>query len=102
MLVPVNKQTTDPKYRFLQTKKDPNICIADENHFRIVTLERAIIEGLYYATKIGLDIALEALSIALSTKRTTVKKLSISSQKLGYEHVLKKHWQTLQAIQKSA
>ncbi len=101
MLVPVNKQTVDPKYRLLQTRKNLVLCSLKVQNFRVANIERAVVEALYYASKIGLDVALTSASIAIGTSQTTVSRLMTTGKKLGYETTMKKYWQSLQAIQKA-
>ena len=66
-------------------------CIVCTNGFRIVSLERAVLEGLKLSTKIGERNAIKAARDALAHRRTTVLKLGKCAQELGLEKVLQKY-----------
>ncbi len=55
VLVPPNQITHARLYRLIRTKINPDRGIINENGYRIVSVERAVLEGLKMAKEIGLD-----------------------------------------------
>jgi hypothetical protein len=69
--------------------------IVNEKGYRIVSVERAILEGLKYITKIGERTALRAAREALAKKQTTELKLGKAAKELGLESVLIKYLEAI-------
>ncbi len=89
-------QTTHAQlYRLIRSKIKLNRGIISENGYRIVTIERAVLEGLKMATKIGERTAVQAARAALSTRQTTEEKLSRTAKELGLESVLTKYFEVI-------
>jgi predicted transcriptional regulator of viral defense system len=97
LLVPEEVRTTDKKYRLLRTKKSLNSEIIKKPTYKIVTVERALIDGLIYKTKIGERIVLTATIKALKEKITTEKKLFEAAKNIAALNILNKHWQVILA-----
>jgi predicted transcriptional regulator of viral defense system len=91
IVVPPEKRTSEAGYTLIRTKISMEKCIIFANGFRIVSLERAVLEGLKLITKIGERTAIKAARDALANRRTTVLKLGKCAQELGLEKVLKKY-----------
>lgn len=97
MLVPPTLRTIDKKYRLLRTSKDLNIGVLDEGTYRIVSIERALVDGLVFSSKIGERVAISAILRAIRTKRTTSQKLFEIAKALDVMPILNKHWQLILA-----
>jgi predicted transcriptional regulator of viral defense system len=82
-------------YRIIHTKHDPKLGVEDHGDFRIVTVERAIIEAFRYATKMGYQTALTAARTALHEGKTSEKKLNETARQLGLWHVMVKNWEAI-------
>lgn len=93
MIVPYRQKTTNPLYRCIRTKTDPNIGVEDYKTFRITNLERTIVEAFRYSTKIGLRTAIHAARTAISEKRTSAEKIYKQAQALGLQKFIEKHWE---------
>ncbi len=91
LVVSTERKTTDPKYKLIRTQVNINIGTVMENGYRIVTIERAIIEGLKFIKKIGERSALKAARDALTKRKTTELKLGKAAKELGLESVLIKY-----------
>lgn len=97
VLIPPEKRTSDKRYRLLRTKNDLNTEIVHKKRYNIVTLERALIDGLTFASKIGERTAVEAIIRAIKEKKTTERKLFSVAEKLGTLNRLEKYWQLISA-----
>jgi len=91
VLVPPEKRTRVRGYKLIRTKTKLDREIVNERGYRIVTVERAILEGLKFITKIGERAAVKAAREALSHKQTTEMKLAKAARELGIEPVLTKY-----------
>lgn len=95
VMIPNSNKGTYKNYRILRTKHDPKIEIVDNFTWRIVTIERAILEAFVYSTKIGYQTALTAARTALAEKKTTDGKLQDAAKKLGIRPLLLKNWEAI-------
>lgn len=95
VLVPPGKRTRVQGYKLIRTKTRLDREIADEKGYRIVSVERAVIEGLKFITKIGERTAIKAARESLAGGQTTEMKLSKAAQKLGLESVLMKYLEVI-------
>ncbi len=95
VMVPNSNRGTYPNYRVLRTKHNPKIEIEDHVSWRIVTVERAIIEAFSYATKIGYQSALTAARTALAENKTTENKLHKAAKNLELWPLMTKHWEAI-------
>lgn len=91
MLVPPEKRTRVCDYKLIRTKTRLDNEIIDENGYRIVTVERAVFEGLEYITKIGKRTAVKAARGSLASRQTTEMKIAKAAKELGLESVLAKY-----------
>lgn len=83
VLVPESKTTKALGYRLLRTKVSRTVGIVDKDRYRIVSLDRALVEGLKLSSKIGERTALRAVREALSKRMTTEKKIGEMAKALG-------------------
>jgi predicted transcriptional regulator of viral defense system len=91
VIVPAQKRSNMRGYKFIRTKTKMDHGIVNEKGYRIVSIERAVLEGLKYITKIGERTALKAAREALAKKQTTELKLGKAAKELGLESVLSKY-----------
>lgn len=88
VVVPPEKRTREKGYKLLRTKTGLDKQIVDEKGYRIVTVERAVLEALKFITKIGERTAIKAAREALATRKTTEGKLAKAARELELESVL--------------
>lgn len=91
MLVPPERKTRERGYKLIRTKVRLDKGIVTEKGYRIVSIERAILEGLKFITKIGERTAVKAARDALGKRLTTEIKLGKAAKELGLESVLTKY-----------
>ena len=82
-------------YKLIRTKTRIDKEIIDEKGYRIVTVERAVLEALKFITKIGGRTAIKAARDSLAQRRTTEAKLARAAKELGFEQVLAKHLEVI-------
>lgn len=87
--------TKEKGYRLIRTKSGTQIGINSEKGYRIVNIERALIEGLKFSTKVGLSLALKAVRKAIRDKKTDLQKLIKMAKQLELESVLIRHIETI-------
>ncbi len=95
VLVPPNQITHARLYRLIRTKINPDRGIINENGYRIVSVERAVLEGLKMAKKIGERTAVQAARVALSTGQTTEGKLGRAAKEIGLDSVLTRYFEVI-------
>lgn len=95
VLVPPTQTTYTRLYRLIRSKTKLDRGIVAENGYRIVTVERAVLEGLKLASKIGERTAVQAARAALATQQTTEGKLGRAAKELGLESVLTKYFEVI-------
>jgi len=95
VMVPHKNQGKFPQYRIIHTKHDPKVGVEDHGLYRIVTIERAIIEAFRYSTKMGYQTALTAARTALQEGKTSEKKLHETAKQLGLWQVMVKNWEAI-------
>lgn len=95
VLVPPQKRTGERGYKLLRTKVNLDHGIVSEKGYRIVSVERAVLEGLKFITKIGEKTAIKAAREALANGQTSELKLGRAARKLGLESVLAKYLEVI-------
>ncbi len=95
MIVPTSIQSSLSEYRLMRTSRNFNVGIKNETSYRIVSIERAAIEGLKFMSKIGERTALKAVRKALSNRQTTETKLSRMAEALNLTTTLRKHFEAI-------
>jgi len=95
VVVPPGKRTRVKGYKLIRTKTRLDKEITDENGYRIVTVERAVLEALKFITKIGERTAIKAARESLGQRKTTEAKLARAATELGLEAVLAKHLEVI-------
>lgn len=82
VMVPPNVTTKEDRYRLIRTKIDLKIGVLEKSGYRILSVERALLEGLRLATKIGERTAIGAVRRAFAEKQTTEGKLGKMAKEL--------------------
>lgn len=95
VVVPSHVKSENGLYRCLRTQHEPTVGIDEHSHYRIANVERSLIEGLQFATKIGLQTVLAAIRKALAEQLTTEKKLHVMATQLGAESAFAKFWEAI-------
>ena len=94
-MVPPEKRTRETGYKLIRTKTRLDKQVTDEKGYRIVTVERAVLEALKFITKIGERTAIKAAREALAPRKTTEAKLAKAANELKLESVLAKHLEVI-------
>lgn len=97
VLVPANKKTRSQDYRLIRTKTKLDVGVIKGNGYRIVSIERAIIEGFKLATKIGERTAIKAARTAIQQKQTTLQKIGKVARELDLYPYLVKYFEAITA-----
>lgn len=97
VIVPPEKMTIRKGYRLIRTKIRLDRGIISGKGYRIVSIERAILEGLKLATKIGERTAIKAARDAIKNKQTTLVKIGNMAKDLGLDSVLTKYFEAIVA-----
>ncbi len=95
VLVPPEKRVSAKGYRLIRTKTSLNVGIIEGNGYRLVSIERAIVEGFKLASKIGERTAIKAARIAIQQKQTTLKKIGMMAKDLGLDSYLTKYFEAI-------
>jgi predicted transcriptional regulator of viral defense system len=95
LMVPTDRKTREPGYKLIRTKVSLDKEVIIKNGYRIVSIERAILEGLKFITKIGERTAIKAARDALAKRQTTELKLGKAAKELGLESILIKHLEVI-------
>ena len=95
VMLPHANRAKFPQYRIIRTKHDPKVGVENHGLYRIVTIERAIVEAFRYSTKMGYQTALTAARTALLEGKTSEKKLHETAKKLGLWQVMVKNWEAI-------
>lgn len=95
VLVPPEKRTSARGYKFIRTKVTLDHGIVTEKGYRIASVERAVLEGLKFITKIGEKTAIKAAREALANRQTTELRLGKAAKELGLESVLTKYLEVI-------
>ncbi|MCC7307669.1 MAG: hypothetical protein IT173_08885 [Acidobacteria bacterium] len=85
----------DVRFQTTYAKFGTKSAIVNEMGYRIASIERAILEGLKFITKIGEKTAIKAAREALAKRQTTELKLAKAAKQLGLESVLAKYLEVI-------
>ncbi len=97
VLVPPQKRSREGGYRLIRTITPLNVGIVEGIGYRIVSLERAVIEGLKLASKIGERTAIKAARDAIRQKQTTLNKIGRMAKDLGLDSCFTKYFEAIVA-----
>lgn len=95
VLVPPERKVRVKGYRLIRTKTPLNIGIIEGPGYRVVSIERAIVEGFKLASKIGERTAIKAARIAIQQKQTTLKKIGVMAKELGLDSYITKYFEAI-------
>jgi predicted transcriptional regulator of viral defense system len=95
MLVPPHKITSDRSYRLIRTQVPLDKGIVIGRGYKIVSIERAIVEGFKLASKIGERTAIHACRVAIQQRLTTIKKIGLMAKELDLDSYLTKHFEAI-------
>lgn len=79
VIVPPSVWTKENGYRLMRTKSDLKTGIETKKGYRIVSIERALLEGLKFSSKIGKSTAIKAVRTAIKNKQANMIGLRNSS-----------------------
>lgn len=97
VLVPPPKKSSEKGYRLLRTKTRLDQGIVQGNGYRIVSIERAILEGLRLASKIGERTALKAVRQAIAQNLTNLNQIGAMAKELKLDSYLTKYFEAIVA-----
>jgi predicted transcriptional regulator of viral defense system len=97
LLAPSDLRTKDKRYRLLRTNKDLSIGVLDKKTYRIASIERALLDGVLFSSKIGVKVCQLAIIRALRDKLTTPQKIFQVAEPLGALSLLDRIWQSVLA-----
>ncbi len=95
VIVPPNKRVISKNYRLIRTKTPLKHGIIEGDRFRIVSIERSIVEGFKLASKIGERTAIKAARTAIQQKLTTLNKIGKMAKNLGLDSSLTKYFEVI-------
>jgi predicted transcriptional regulator of viral defense system len=95
VLVPPDKRVSSKRYRVIRTKTPLDIGVIEGNGYRIVSIERAIVEAFKLASKLGERMAIHACRVAIQQRQTTLKKIGTMAKELGLESYITKHFEAI-------
>ncbi len=95
VIVPQKKQTRDKFYRLIRVKSVKKEGIEKHKYFKITNIERTIVEAFVYKNKIGIRIAMQAITKAIKEGKTDLNKIMKMAKTLGYEKIMQKHWESI-------
>jgi predicted transcriptional regulator of viral defense system len=91
VIVPPEKKASSKGYRLIRTKTPLNVGIVEGNGYRIVSIERAIVEAFKLASKMGERTAIHACRVAIQQRQTTLKKIGMMAKELGLTSYFNKY-----------
>jgi len=91
VLVPPEKRVISRKFRIIRTKTPLNRGIVEGNGYRIVSIERAIVEAFKLSSKMGERTAIHACRVAIQQRQTTLKKIGMMAKELGLTSYFNKY-----------
>lgn len=97
VVVPPRKITHIKNYRLIRTKTPLTEGVVEGKGYRIVSVERAVVEGLKLASKIGERTAIRAAREAIKQKLTTLPKIGKVARELGLDSYLTKYFEAIVA-----
>ena len=96
IFVPHAHATRSPhSYRIIRTNYELHTGVEVHSRFKITSIEKTLLDGLRYQSKIGLSLVYEAFYVAMRESVTTMQKIGALAEKLGWQSLLVKHWEAL-------
>jgi hypothetical protein len=94
-LVPPTVRTTGKLYRIVRTTRNLSHGIKRHAGYRIVSIERAIIDAFIYGAKVGISRGLACAVRALRDKKTTEKRIFELAERMGVLDKIARHWDAI-------
>lgn len=90
IMVSFEKRSQFPDLKLFRTR-NPHWDIGVEQHpgFKITSINRTLIECIIHKSKLGSQIGIQSLKIALSQKKTKIRNIAELSRQLGVFHRIK-------------
>ena len=85
------------KYKCLRTATTFEHGIDKKQHFKITSIERTIVESLWFSTKLGPRLAINAARVSLAKGVTTERKIGKIADQLNMKNTLAKYWESIVA-----
>ena len=79
----------------MRVKTKHSAGVETHETYRVVSIERAVAEGLRFATKIGVETAIRAARNAFKQKLTTPAKVLKTARELKIESFVMKYWEAI-------
>jgi len=95
VLVPQDKISHERSYRLLRTKTNLSEGVVAKDGYKIVTVERAVLEALKLSSKIGERTAIGAARKAIAQRLTTEVKLGKIAKQLALTNVFNKYFEAI-------
>ncbi len=95
VIVPAEQRSYDRAYRLMRFKASLEVGILSKDGYRIASVERALIDALRLATKIGERTAIKAVRTAISQKLTSEAKLGKMAKELHQQSVLARYFEAI-------
>lgn len=89
------RSATHKKYRLIRTTLSLEVEVIKQEQFKIVTLERALVEGLKHESKMGQGLVFAAIKKSLQNQNTTEDRLLKCARKLKIMNILEKKWELI-------
>lgn len=95
VIVPPDISSRNRLFRLMRIKSDTTKGVISKDDYKIVSLERALLEALKFSSKIGERVALKAVRTALANRQTTETKLGKMAEQLGLKSVLYRYFEAI-------
>jgi len=83
LLAPTKMKIVDNHYRVIRTSRSLTVGIVKHGGFRMVSLERAIVDAIVFSTKLGYSTGLQASIRAIKRNLTSESRIFEMAQSLG-------------------
>ena len=83
------------KYKCLRTTTTFKYGIAEKKHFKITSIERTVVESLWFSTKLGPRLTINAARASLVKGMTTERKIGKMAEQLDMQSTLAKYWESI-------
>lgn len=95
IIAPLGKRSHDPKFTIIQTKSNLKMGVKIHQHYKIASLERALVDAFRFASKIGALTAVKATRQAIQEKKTTLQKILRMAQELDAKKHVMRYWEAI-------
>jgi predicted transcriptional regulator of viral defense system len=95
LVVPSNFRSKHPRFRILHSKLGTEREVDVNDGWRIVSVERSIIEAFVYHTKMGYQTALVAARCAIREAKASPESIYSASARLGVWPLIAKSWEAI-------